>query len=45
MTGIPVWQRNYYDHIIHNQEDLELTWQYIESNPGQWAEDEENPVQ
>jgi putative transposase len=40
----PVWQRNYYDHIIRNQHDLELTWQYIEANPGRWAEDEENPV-
>ena len=26
MSGQPVWQRNYYDHIIRNQQDLELTW-------------------
>ncbi len=44
MTDIPVWQRNYYDHIIRNQDDLELTWMYIEANPGQWDKDEENPV-
>ena len=42
MAGIPVWQRNYYDHIIRNQNDLELTWQYIDSNPAQWSADEEN---
>ncbi len=43
-SGTPVWQRNYYDHIIRNQLDLELTWEYIETNPGQWDKDEENPV-
>jgi putative transposase len=43
--GIPVWQRGYYDHIIRNQQDLELTWLYIQSNPGQWPEGEENPGQ
>jgi putative transposase len=35
-----LWQRNYYDHIIRNQEDLELTWLYIESNPDRWETDE-----
>jgi len=40
--GNPVWLRNYYDHIIRNQEDLELTWLYIESNPANWDRDEEN---
>ena len=37
-----LWQRNYYEHIIRNQQDLELTWLYIESNPAQWDTDEEN---
>lgn len=41
--GMSVWQRNYYDHIIRNQQDLELTWLYIESNPAQWDTDNENP--
>jgi putative transposase len=41
--GTPVWQRNYYEHIIRNQHDLEQTWLYIESNPAQWETDEENP--
>jgi putative transposase len=26
LPGVPVWQRNYYEHIIRNQQDLELTW-------------------
>ncbi len=42
MEGTPVWQRNYYEHIIRNQQDLELTWLYIESNPAQWDTDDEN---
>jgi REP element-mobilizing transposase RayT len=31
--GIPIWQRNYYEHIIRDQEDMEGIWNYIESNP------------
>jgi REP element-mobilizing transposase RayT len=38
-----LWQRNFYDHIIRNQHDLELTWLYIETNPAQWETDDENP--
>ena len=39
----PVWQRNYHDHIIRNERDLDNRRQYIVDNPGRWAEDEENP--
>lgn len=28
-----LWQRGYYDHVIRNDEDLELTRQYILNNP------------
>jgi len=28
-----LWQTRYYDHIIRNDEDLELTRQYIRDNP------------
>lgn len=47
MKGGPVTrlrQRNYYEHIIRNQQDLELTWLYIEANPAQWETDNENPA-
>ena len=37
-----IWQRNYYEHILRNQQDLELTWLYIESNPARWETDHEN---
>ncbi len=42
-NGVPVWQRNYYEHVIRNHADWDRIHQYIESNPLLWAEDEENP--
>jgi len=41
--GVPVWQRNYYEHIIRNDDDLNRIRQYINDNPAQWASDRENP--
>ncbi len=38
--GTQVWQRNYYEHIVRNDEELERIRQYIESNPAHWAEDD-----
>jgi len=40
--GIPIWQRNYYEHIIRNEEDLNRIREYIANNPSQWNEDDEN---
>ena len=42
--GVPVWQRNYYEHVIHNEESLNSIRQYIAENPQRWALDEENPI-
>jgi REP element-mobilizing transposase RayT len=39
-----LWQRNYYEHIIHNDESLNHIRQYIADNPLRWAFDRENPV-
>jgi putative transposase len=39
-TGI--WQRNYYEHIIRNEREMDDIWRYIESNPAHWDADEEN---
>ncbi len=41
--GAPVWQRNYYEHVIRNQSNLEQIYKYIQFNPIRWAKDEENP--
>lgn len=44
-TGVPVWQRNYYDHIIRNEEELNEVRKYIRNNPLNWQMDSENPNQ
>jgi hypothetical protein len=44
MTGVPVWQRNYWEHIIRNEEQLERARGYIRENPLRWALDAENPA-
>jgi REP element-mobilizing transposase RayT len=41
--GYPVWQRNYYEHIIRNEDELNRIRQYIIENPLRWEEDPENP--
>ncbi|NMB48360.1 hypothetical protein GYA13_02845 [Candidatus Kuenenbacteria bacterium] len=41
--NIPVWQRNYYEHIIRDEKDYENIWQYIEYNPAKWDWDRNNP--
>jgi REP element-mobilizing transposase RayT len=40
----PIWQRNYYEHIIRDDKDLQNKTDYIEANPLLWDEDDENPV-
>ena len=35
--GQPVWQRNYYEHVIRNDHDLTSIRQYIADNPGKWG--------
>jgi len=42
-SGIPIWQRNYYEHIIRNDDEHNRIHLYIESNPVNWMEDYENP--
>jgi putative transposase len=34
-----VWQRNYYEHIIRNQQSLEAIQAYIAANPEMWQDD------
>ena len=38
-----VWQRNYYEHVIRNEESLMQIRQYIDENPLRWSDDPENP--
>jgi len=38
-----VWQRNYFEHVIRDEEDLRRIREYIAHNPPSWEIDEENP--
>ena len=43
LSGNPelrIWQRNYYEHIIRNELDLQNIRQYISLNPLKWGIDE-----
>jgi len=42
--GMPVWQRNYYEHVIRNEESLHRIREYIHDNPARWEFDRENPL-
>jgi len=42
-VGTPVWQKNYYEHVIRNDRELNRIREYIISNPARWATDKENP--
>src|SRR4030042_900894 len=40
--GLPVWQRNYYEHVIRDEDELNAIRRYIADNPTRWEEDPEN---
>ena len=39
-----LWQRNYYEHIIRNEDSLNRIKLYIASNPANWESDNDNPT-
>lgn len=39
----PLWQRNYYEHIVRNDASLERLRQYILDNPRVWERDQLHP--
>jgi len=38
--GFPIWQKSFYDHIIRDEKDYLVRWNYIDTNPERWGEDE-----
>jgi REP element-mobilizing transposase RayT len=42
--GCPVWQRNYYERVIRNEDELSRAREYIVNNPMKWELDKENTV-
>lgn len=41
--GLPVWQRNYYEHVIRDEADYVRIAEYIADNPRRWNEDALHP--
>jgi hypothetical protein len=37
-----MWQRNYYEHIIKSERELNRICEYIQNNPLRWQYDREN---
>jgi len=42
--GNKIWQRDYYEHIIRNESELNAIRKYILGNPLRWQLDQENPA-
>jgi REP element-mobilizing transposase RayT len=42
--GVPFWQRNYWEHVVRDEIDLNRIRQYIENNPRRWHEDQLNLI-
>ena len=40
----PIWQRNYYEHIIRNEAEWGRISEYIHNNPFNWGEDQLHPA-
>ena len=43
-AGCPLWQRNYYEHVIRGDRDLHAVRQYIADNPAKWELDTNHPT-
>ena len=41
--GQLLWQRNFYEHVIRNDDEMDRVREYIIGNPLQWEIDTENP--
>ena len=42
-SGLGLWQRNYYEHVIRDENSLIRIREYIAANPARWSIDPENP--
>jgi len=40
--GTPLWQRNYYEHVVRSEDEWNRIRQYIRNNPLKWQLDREN---
>jgi len=38
-----LWQRNYYERVVRDDDELERIRTYVAANPARWSSDRENP--
>jgi putative transposase len=43
MPGMPFWQRDYYEHVIRDEGDLQRIRDYVAGNPLSWELDQVHP--
>ena len=43
MPGARFWQRNYWEHVIRDETDLNRVRRYIQTNPLRWVDDQLHP--
>ncbi|MGD9145376.1 MAG: transposase [Anaerolineae bacterium] len=41
--GAQFWQRNYWEHVIRDEQSLNRIREYIQNNPANWVEDQLHP--
>jgi REP element-mobilizing transposase RayT len=41
--GHPIWQRNYFEHIVRDDKNLSNARDYIANNPFKWLSEKDNP--
>ena len=39
VSGGAIWQRNFYEHIIRNDKNLNIIRKYVHENPSRWESD------
>lgn len=44
MPGAKFWQRNYWEHVIRNEAEMNRILEYIETNPARWSDDQLHPA-
>ncbi len=44
MAGVRFWQRNYWEHVIRNEPEMQRIRGYIETNPARWSDDRLYPA-
>ena len=39
-VGFSPWQKSFHDHVIRDEHDFLVKWNYIDTNPQRWDSDE-----